>query len=296
MRWLLLFTIVSFQLARPEAQSPPADPRVSLESMVAAERAFAQAAAQKGIRAAFLAFLDEDAIGLEPSLGRATDVWRARPEPARPLATTLSWEPRSGDIASAGDLGWLTGPYTLVPDGDASRARFGCYLSVWRRKGVQPWRVLIDYGVSTPSPCTFPDTGFVALRRDAAQRDVGGTSGRERDALLETDRRVTVHKPEDWPASVLAVVHERVRFHRPGRQPIVGLAAVQQFFATDPAPSRTTPIDGDVAASGDLGYTYGRVDYMVAGQEPHGAYYLRLWRRLTSGNWVIVADVQKPIG
>jgi ketosteroid isomerase-like protein len=295
MRWLLLFTIVSFQLARPEAQSPPPDPRVSLETMVAAERAFAQAAAQKGIRAAFLAFLDDDAIGFEPSLGRARDVWRARPVPSRPLATILSWEPRTGDVATAGDLGWLTGPYRLLPEGDAARAQFGCYLSVWRRKGTQPWRVLIDYGVRTPGPCMFPGTGFVALQRDDRQREMGGTSARGRDALLETDRKVSTHKPEDWPTSLLAVVHERARFHRPGRQPIVGLPAIREFVAAEPGPARLTSIDGDVAASGDLGYTYGRVDYTAAGQAPQSGYYFRLWRRLGSGNWVIVADVQKPI-
>ena len=82
-------------------------------TMTDAERAFAQASKQHGVRAAFLEFLDDDAIGFEPSLGRAKAAWRARPVPADPLATTLSWQPRAGDVAASGDLGWLTGPYVL---------------------------------------------------------------------------------------------------------------------------------------------------------------------------------------
>ena len=69
--------------------------------MADAERAFARAAAERGVRAAFLEFLDDDAIGFQPALGNAKEAYRASPEPSNPLATRLAWEPRTGAIAAS---------------------------------------------------------------------------------------------------------------------------------------------------------------------------------------------------
>src|SRR4249919_576215 len=100
-------------------QSPKRTRDADLASMVDAERAFAAAAKTSGIKAAFLEYLDEDAITLLPTPGRAKDVWRGRPDPPDPLQAKLSWEPRTGAVSNSGDLGWLTGPYVFLPEAGA---------------------------------------------------------------------------------------------------------------------------------------------------------------------------------
>jgi hypothetical protein len=52
-------------------QSPKKSRAADLASMVDAERAFAAAAKTAGIKAAFLEYLDDDAITLLPTPGRA---------------------------------------------------------------------------------------------------------------------------------------------------------------------------------------------------------------------------------
>ena len=87
-----------------------------------AERAFAKAATQKGIRDAFLEFFADDAIAFSPKPVSATE--RLRSRPSRPFSELeLTWEPRTGDVASSGELGWLTGPSTFIDHTTAGSIR-----------------------------------------------------------------------------------------------------------------------------------------------------------------------------
>ncbi len=274
-------------------RAPPRPARTAapgpLETMADAERAFAAAAAQRGVRAAFLEFLDADAVDLDTTPRPAREVWTARPVPANPLATTLSWEPRTGDIATSGELGWLTGPFTVVPNGDVSNTGYGCYFSVWRQRAGQPWRVLLDYGTPTGEPCGFPAPGFVAAA--VQRREARARRAPERACSRRTARLVPFRQPSGLRA-LLPPLPEQARLHRPGLQPVIGRTAIAAYAATHAAPRRATTLDGDVAASGDMGYTYGRVELDGSGAAATG-YYLRVWQR-RGGEWTIVAEVQKP--
>src|SRR5437762_9020067 len=139
----------------PQSEIPPA-----LQAMVDTERAFAQACTQKGIRDSFLEYFADDSIAFNPAPISATQ--RLRDRPSRAFTDfELRWEPRTGDVAGSGELGWLTGPSTLtdhtVPD---SRPQPGNYVSIWRRQTNGQWRVFIDQGSQPPEAVTFAP-GFV---------------------------------------------------------------------------------------------------------------------------------------
>src|SRR5262245_49977704 len=167
------------------AASVLADQSKDLPSMVDAERAFAAAAKTNGIKAAFLEYLDDEAVTLLPEPGRAKDVWRGRPDPPDPLKAQLTWEPRTGAVSSSGDLGWLTGPYVFMPEA-GGKPSYGCYFSVWTRAGGRPWRVALDQGIDTPEPCAFKETGFQGTK---TQRWKGAAVAPDaaRAALLSRD-------------------------------------------------------------------------------------------------------------
>ena len=269
-----------FGVAAGTAAGPEA-----LASMADAERAFARASAARGMRAAFLEFLDDEAIGFHPALGRAKDQWASRPEPANPLATTLAWDPRTGEVSADGRLGWLAGPYLLVPDGDASKTIYGCYSSIWRGDVPGAWRVYIDLGVSTPAPCEFA-AAFEAVPGRAAPGETG-----TRDALLAVDRALDASSQADGFASAFgAAAAANVRRHREGQQPAVGRDAVVAAIAADRTRWVFESVDGAVAGSGDLGFTYGRAQRAGAANAD-GGYYLRTWRVAPGGAWRVVFDV-----
>ncbi len=282
--------ITSLLLAYPRAEDAALSP--ALASLVEMERAFARSAAQIGIRDSFLAYFADDAIALVPEAKPAKDRLRARP--VRPFSELeLTWEPRAGDVAAAGDLGWLTGPSTFI-DHTAStpEPHYGNYLSVWRKGPAGEWRVFIDIGCDVPKAAPFPP-GFVPLALPA--RWTGGephaaavTSLRAADAALNA--AVVRDGLAKGYALVLA---EQARLHRQQIMPLAGRAAVVSYLEQQQAvPVSASSTAADAAASGDLGYSYGMYEARKTPAE-HGA-YVRVWARDASGRWWIVADVTQP--
>ena len=269
-------------------ESPKKARAADLASMVDAERAFAAAAKTAGIKAAFLEYLDDDAITLLPAPGRAKDVWRGRPDPPDPQKAQLTWEPRTGAVSASGDLGWLTGPYVFKPEAGA-QASYGCYFSVWTRSPGKPWRVALDQGIDTPEPCAFKETGFREAKT-ALWKGAGDTPDVARRKLLARDREVSQGATNDPGPTIIAnVLDANGRVYRPGRQIFVGAVAARVFLVTEQPAISTTPIEAVISRAQDLGFTYGTVD---TGDAPaKQAYYLRVWSRQPSGSWAIVADI-----
>ena len=280
----------SLLLAYPQAESGALSP--ALQSLVETERAFARAAVRKGIRDSFLEYFADDAIALVPEPKPAKDRLRARP--ARPFAELeLTWEPRAGDVAAAGDLGWLTGPSTFV-DHTASTPEpaHGNYLSVWRKQPAGEWRVFIDVGCQVPEPARFAP-GFVplALRLRWSGRDAPGLAEK---TLAAADAALNATAARDGLATAYApVLAEQARLHRQGVTPLVGRAAAVSYLERERgAPVTASSTAAGTAASGDLGYTYGL--YETRQTPPVSGAYVRVWARDASGRWWIVAEVTEP--
>ena len=94
-----------------------------LAAMADTERQFAKTATVKGWRDAFLEFFADDALALGREITAAKD--GLRKQPSTPFSEfELVWEPRLGDVAASGDLGWLTGPEHIdQPHVEGTKAR-----------------------------------------------------------------------------------------------------------------------------------------------------------------------------
>ena len=258
-----------------------------LEALADTERAFAQAATQKGIRDSFLEYFADDAVAFNPAPMSAKE--RLRSRPARPFsAYELRWEPRTGDIAASGELGWLTGPSIFIdhttPD---AKPQHGNYLSVWRRQADGRWRVYIDIGSDPPQPVPF-EPGFT--RFPFQSKFAGGEAKAvSAAALLAADQALNAQIAVAGSAQAYAAVTTAAsRLHRSGFMPPIGGAAIRAWMK-EHAPAMTASTGAaDTARSGDLGYSYGTYD--VKGAQQHGA-YVRVWQRDAAGKWLLVADV-----
>src|SRR5574339_404135 len=107
--------------------------------MIEAEKAFAARALVVGWKQAFLEYFAPDAIGFdEGQAGLAREQLAKAPDP--PQYLQLIWEPRFGDIAASGDLGYLTGPVrNVLPSRDGGKPRYSNYMSVWKRQRDGPF-------------------------------------------------------------------------------------------------------------------------------------------------------------
>ena len=260
----------------------------SLAAMADTERAFAQTATVKGWRDAFLDFFADDAISFGPDVMPAKD--GLRKQPSRPFSEReLVWEPRTGDVAASGELGWLTGPSTSIdhtkPD---ATPRYGCYLSIWRKQPDGRWRVFIDVGAGAAEPVTFAP-GFTRI---AFENRYKGSEGKEAatKALGDADRDLNAQMAATGiPAAFGARVAPAARLHRPGNSPILGRDAIAAWLATNATTGTASQTAVESATSGDFGYSYGR--FTITAPNSHTGVYVRLWSRDASGRWWLVTDV-----
>ncbi len=151
LKWVAV--VVGLSLPTLAQSAPPAPSSSPAASLEAAERAFARTAAEKGIREAFLGVLAEEAVVFRPGPVAARRWYEERP----PQPGLLAWAPQRVEVSLAGDLGYTFGPWEYRKDPkSATPDACGRYLSIWKREGGGPWRLLLDAGVGLP--CSGPLT------------------------------------------------------------------------------------------------------------------------------------------
>jgi ketosteroid isomerase-like protein len=314
MRLAAALCLLALAAGAPAAQRAPAKPKPepippALEAMADTEREFAKRATVVGWKQAFLEFFSDSAIGYDgESVGPAKEQIRANPDP--PKDHQLLWEPRYGDVARSGELGYLTGPSrNILPSRNNGQPRHGVYASIWKRERDGTFRVIIDVGINTPRAATFAE-GFT--RAAAANRFTGDLNDRTpplgtADSVLNSDLRtgaVRAYRGRLAPGA---------RFHRPLTMPVVGEAAVLRFLANQPRFDQADSRFAESAQSGDLGYTWGtwsrrlppargrsgaaapsRGRASARGASPErveSGFYTRVWTRDRSGQWKVALDV-----
>lgn len=268
--------------------------RRDLDAMADTEREFAKTATFKGWRDAFLEFFADDAIALGRDVTKAKD--GLRKQPSVPFSEfELVWEPRTGDVAASGDLGWLTGPSTSINHANQAQGKkpgYGCYLSIWRKQPDGRWRVFIDVGASAPTPVPFaPGLTQIAFGARYVGKDGKEAAGK---SLAEADREFNARIAAEGSARAFGGrVTASSRLHRPGFIPIVGTDAIAAWLAENA--SRATATDGaaEAAVAGDVGYSYGTFE--TSAPKPQSGAYLRLWNRDAGGRWWLMVDVAQPV-
>jgi ketosteroid isomerase-like protein len=279
------------------ASAPLTYPDGTLEGLFDAERAFARASTERGIRASFLEYFAADGVDFRPGPGPMRERMRARPVPADPLALLLDWSPQAGAISRAGDLGFTTGPYSLRNQRDASApTRYGYFFSVWKRENGL-WRVALDAGVSTPA-APEPETAAVAgaIARETWRRaPVASLSSRGKEALLALEREARNLDPDPADApSYLELLANSVRVLRDGSYALLGADAARQALAATGRRVFWTPAGAGASASDDLGFTYGRYVRFIGSAEEASGYYIHVWQRDDAGVWRIAVEVLLP--
>lgn len=290
------FSQTSAQTSAPVAPAPAIDRQAAIDGVVAAEKAFAQLAAEKGTREAFLAFLADDSVVFNPDPMNGKEVWRARP--AGP--GLLSWHPVYSEVSLAGDLGFNTGPFDFRPKPGGKPVAFGQFATIWKRQADGSWKALLDLGTSVPEPTSAvpPAISLSGPARVEESQIPKVDSEAALAALLGADRALAAAVQEKGAAAAYeAVLADDARLLRASRQPVLGREAVRAALAENAAPVTWEPLGGGVARSGDLGYTYGFVKRHEDGPESpwiNTSNYLRVWRKGADGTWKIAFDEFSP--
>lgn len=118
----------------------------ALQGLLSTEYAFA-GKARASVRAAFLEYLAEDSLVLEPEPVPGRALYAA----AKENADRLEWYPSIADIAGSHDLGFTTGPWVYTAAAGGAPIH-GDFLTVWKRDAECRWRIEVDGGVAHGAP------------------------------------------------------------------------------------------------------------------------------------------------
>lgn len=266
-----------------------------LKDLISSEKSFAATCAEKGIRDSFLMYFADDVVTVGSDLRHGKEHLEKRAN-TEPLRLRLQWLPVYGDIAKAGDLGYLTGPSLLEDQKGEQSAWHGQYLSIWR-KGKDGWKVAVDFGVTAPTAVFKPNAGF-QLAPQAREAPAGAT-GRSSsgDSLITAEGKLhdTAAAKGDR-ASVCALAESSIRYYQDQEVPQEGKASLCASSGADPA-REYKMLGHEISASEDLGYAYGefRSVGIPSAKQTRGV-YLHVWKRDGEGNWRMVAVADKFLG
>ena len=114
--------------------------------MMAADRAFSDMSEEKGMKNAFLEFIDSNGVLLRPNhlpiVGADAIDYLIQQNDS---SYTLKWEPRNGSVSQSGELGYTYGIYALKPN-QKDTIIYGTYVSIWKKDKKGNWKYVLDSG------------------------------------------------------------------------------------------------------------------------------------------------------
>jgi len=280
---MLLSILATTIVVSAQQQSERTQNRRALVEM---EHAFAKAAATKGTRDAFLEFLADDGIIFQPGPVNGKKFWSER----QPRKGLLSWEPIFADVSRAGDLGYTTGPWEFRPNGpDDQPVAFGQYFTIWKKQRDGSWKAVLDRGVSSEKSFATKLLLF-PLYDESSVGDTKFDLSRGRAALIKLEEEFsTLSARKGTTAAFDSYLASDVRMLRQNIAPVVGKENALLLVSESAGTLTWKPAVTDVAASGDLGYTYGTYDLKRGDLVIEHGSYVRVWKKQR-----VVLDVMSP--
>ena len=284
---MLLCVLATASIVSAQKQSERMQNRRALVQM---EHDFARAAATRGTRDAFLEFLADDGIIFQPGPMNGKKVWGER----APRKGLLSWEPIFADVSRAGDLGYTTGPWEFRPNGpDDQPVAFGQYFTIWKKQRDGSWKAVLDRGVTSEKSFATRLLQF-PLHDESSISDSKFDVSNGRSSLLKLeDEFSTLSARKSATAAFGSYLAQDVRMLRQNVAPAVGKENALVFVSGTAGTLTWKPALADIAASGDLGYTYGLYELKKGDVTVEHGSYVRVWKK-ESGKWRVVIDVMSP--
>lgn len=276
MRLLVLIAIIAFTTPIALAQS-------DLEKLIATERAFAQSAAEKGTKAAFLEFMAGDAVVYVPDRKSAKPYWTERPE----SKSLLSWAPNYADVSSNGALGYTTGNWEFRAKGkDDQPSAFGNFVTIWLRQPSGDYRFVVDLGIGHDAPSKYST--------DVAPPTVKATLNKDRISAADSANKFfELVRTQGIKKAYSQYAAEDVRVFREDRLPEMGrkalLSEAGKKMSNISMAKRMVFFEAD-----DLAYVTNTYTVPVGDGSVENGNFMQVWK-FRDGRWQIVLDIFKPL-
>lgn len=116
------------------------------KELMDADRQFSKMSEEKGMKTAFIEFIDSNGVLLRPSrlpiIGANAIDYLAQLNDAD---FKLTWQPNNGEISISGDLGYTYGIYAMQQL-SKDTIIYGTYTSIWKKQQDGKWKFVLDSG------------------------------------------------------------------------------------------------------------------------------------------------------
>ena len=122
------------------------DPAAEKKALMDADRAFSKLSMEKGMKAAFIEFIDSNGVLLRPAsmpiVGANAIDYLIRQNDS---TYKMEWQPSHAEVSTNFDLGYTYGIYALHPSVQDT-VLYGTYVSIWKKQGDGTWKFVLDSG------------------------------------------------------------------------------------------------------------------------------------------------------
>ena len=277
---------------------PLSEAQAAHDELLRADLGRSDSVARRGMPDGLAANLTDDVVYLRGELPilRGRDAVRAiaaAESISAPFA--IRWQPVRAEASRDGKSGYSYG-YTIVSAAAAGTPsiRVDRYIAYWRHQ-PEGWRIAAyaeTYGAPPPG-LTVPEAATSAALPNVPMSPSKGPLDAIRSADVEFSNDAT--KSGTGVAFGRYAAPDAQMFSGPGEF-ITGPHAISESFG--PPTEKNTlvwhPVHGEIAASGDLGFTVGNA--VFTGYREDGAKierfskYLTVWKKQRDGSWRFVVD------
>lgn len=244
----------------------------NITALIHSERSFASYTISNGIKKGFLQFLDSTGV-IFPGADAVNGAAFHRKSPGN--AASLQWGPEYAVISASGDFGFTTGPYHLRRSDKDTISGRGQYSSVWHINQQGEWKVLADMGIRYTDTRSVPDY--------VSELDLKKVSTKTftLEEVKKIDRQLNEELKEKGNAAYGPYLTAQSWFNITNHTPVMGARDIGDVLKTIPTAPILEYVNGGIASSHDLAFTYGKSD-----KSP----YLRVWTKQAAG-WVLLLQV-----
>lgn len=291
-KFLLLFIISILSFSNLSAQGKIMD---DLTNLINTEKAFAKMAVTENTVTAFYHFLAEDGIVFNPEITNGKSLYKD----AKPTESQLIWRPVYADISSSGDLGLSTGPYEVKNRKGEESISFGHFVSIWEKQPSNEWRNVLDIGISHEYSDSYPEDCEYPKELEKIKKCSNLPSFNKNNFWEELFKREENFINEINSNGLIKTFEKfsdkKVKLYRNNYLPVTGIHQAIKLLKSTKNKITSKTEGGKTSANGDFGFTYGVIFNSKSDNTIERSSFLRVWKKNTTGNWMIILDLTKPL-
>ena len=145
--WIFFLSILILSACQQKkTASKPIDLEAEREALMETDRDFSKMSVTKGMKEAFLEYIDSNGVLLRPNkvpiVGAQAIDYLIQ---INDTSYKFNWEPQHAVVAKSADLGYTYGLYAIHPS-EADTVIYGTYVSIWKKQGDGSWKFVLDTG------------------------------------------------------------------------------------------------------------------------------------------------------